>query len=55
MPGAAIVGLKPAHARHGLKYEVKCTLRTPDGRDPCLTTIWTVERGRPPRLVTAYG
>ena len=40
---------------HGTKYEVKCSLETPDGRNPCLTTIWLIEAGRPPRLVTAYG
>jgi hypothetical protein len=40
---------------HGTKHEVRCSLGTPDGRDPCLTTIWIVETGCPPRLVTAYG
>lgn len=39
---------------HGIKYEVRCSIATPDGRDPCTTTVWIVEGGRPPRLVTAY-
>ena len=46
---------RTAQNPHGIKYEAKCNLRTPDGRAPCLTTIWIIERGRPPRLVTAYG
>lgn len=40
---------------HGTEYEVRCSLEAPDGRKPCLTTIWIIEAGRPPRLVTAYG
>lgn len=39
---------------HGTKYEVRCSIATPDGRNPCVTTVWIVEGGRPPRLVTAY-
>jgi hypothetical protein len=38
----------------GLLYEVRCVLRTPDGRDPCIRTIWQVRAGEHPRLVTAY-
>ena len=39
---------------HGAKHVVRCLLRTPDGRDPCITTIWMTEPNHPPRLVTAY-
>jgi hypothetical protein len=39
---------------HGEKHVVHCTLRSPDGRNPCITTVWIVEGERPPRLVTAY-
>lgn len=40
---------------HGIKYEVSCDLETPDGRNPCLTTVWIIEARHRPRLVTAYG
>jgi hypothetical protein len=39
----------------GMKYEVTCSLKTPDGRDPCIISIWIVEPpDRDPRFVTAY-
>ena len=41
-------------SRFGSKFRVSCHLRTPDGRNPCITTIWIIEDGAPPRLVTAY-
>jgi hypothetical protein len=25
--------------RYGTKYEVRCSLRTPDGRDPCIVSV----------------
>jgi len=40
---------------HGIKHAVRCNLPSPDGRSPCLTTVWIVEAGNPPRFVTAYG
>ena len=46
--------VKAARNAHGTKYEVNCSLETPDGRSPCLTTVWIIEAGRPPRLVTVY-
>jgi len=40
---------------HGRKFVVRCNLRTPDGRNPCLTTVWMMDIGSSiPRLVTAY-
>jgi hypothetical protein len=40
---------------YGEKYEVSCSLATPDGRNPCVISIWIVERPDPdPRFVTAY-
>ena len=37
------------------RYVVECTLRSPDGRDPCIVTVWQIAApGRPPRLITAY-
>ncbi len=44
-----------ASSSHGVKYVVQCALQTPDGRNPCLRSVWIVQPGRPgPRLVTAY-
>jgi len=40
---------------HGVKWVVRCSLRTPDGRNPCLTSVWIVDAGQErPRFVTAY-
>ena len=38
----------------GVKVMVRCRLRTPDGTDPCILTVWMVEDSGTPRLVTAY-
>jgi hypothetical protein len=39
----------------GEKYEVSCSLVTPDGRNPCVISVWIVEPPDPnPRFVTAY-
>ncbi len=39
----------------GMKYLVRCTIRTPDGRDPCVLSVWFVPPGSNlARLVTAY-
>jgi len=39
---------------YGQKLVVVCRLRTPDGRNPCIRTVWIAEAGANPRLVTAY-
>ncbi|HVH78069.1 MAG TPA: hypothetical protein VM782_01655 [Stellaceae bacterium] len=39
----------------GEKYEVSCQLTTPDGRNPCVISVWIVEPpDLNPRFVTAY-
>lgn len=39
----------------GIKYELKCEIKTPDERNPCIVTVWIVEIGmKEPKLVTAY-
>ncbi|WP_091928306.1 DUF6883 domain-containing protein [Methylobacterium sp. yr668] len=39
----------------GMKYIVRCHVQTPDGRNPCIITVWIVPRGETEaRLVTAY-
>ena len=38
----------------GIKYEVECSLATPDGRNPCIRTVWISQAEQPPRLITAH-
>jgi hypothetical protein len=39
----------------GNKYELKCEIKTPDDRNPCIVTVWIIENGEEsPKLVTAY-
>jgi hypothetical protein len=43
------------HNPFGHKFEVSCSLVTPDGRNPCIISIWTIEPSGPnPRFITAY-
>lgn len=37
----------------GVKYMVRCTIRTPDGRNPCILTVWMVDGPGAARFVTA--
>lgn len=40
---------------YGTKYELRCEIKTPDERNPCIITVWIVEKGQEvPKLVTAY-
>ncbi len=40
---------------YGTKTTVECRVKTPDGRDPCIRSVWFLERGSSiQRLVTAY-
>lgn len=52
-PVANVVS-KVTQSPHGTKYEVRCSTTSPDGRNPCITTVWIVEGARSPRLVTAF-
>ena len=39
----------------GPRYEVEGELRTPDGRNPGVRSVWQLDRGMvAPRLITAY-
>jgi hypothetical protein len=39
----------------GVQYVVEGSLRTPDGRDPTVRSVWEERAGgRGPRLITAY-
>lgn len=39
----------------GNKCELKCEIKTPDERNPCIVTVWIIENNsESPKLVTAY-
>ena len=38
----------------GTKHVVRCNVETPDGRNPCIITVWMQEQNEAARLVTAY-
>ena len=40
------------HSVHGQKFEVRCNLPSPDGRNPCVTSVWIQEVTHDLRLVT---
>jgi len=40
---------------HGPQFEVEGELQCPDGRRPCVRTVWQLDKGEvAPRLITAY-
>jgi len=44
-----------AETPFGPRYEVEGAIRTPDGRNPRIRTVWQVGKGRlAPRLISAY-
>ncbi len=44
-----------ARSSFGQKFEVSCSLVTPDGRNPCIISVWIIEPpDRSPRFITAY-
>lgn len=46
--------VKKIATEFGTKYEVECSLAAPDGRSPCIRSVWIVEAEQSPRLVTAH-
>jgi filamentous hemagglutinin len=53
--GATRPILRTSANAYGIKYEVRCGLETPDGRNPCIVTVWLQrERESACRLITAY-
>ena len=41
-------------SRHGPKYIVECQIKTPDGKNPCILSVWIKEGIKPLAFVTAY-
>lgn len=47
--------IETKNTEHGVKHVLECKVKTPDGRDPCIRSVWIVDAGKAaPRLVTAY-
>jgi hypothetical protein len=40
--------------KHSTVYTVRCSLSSPDGRNPRISTIWTIEASGGPKFVTAF-
>ena len=47
--------VKVVPTEFGPRYIVECSVETPDGRAPCIRTVWQAESaGATPHLITAY-
>ena len=44
----------PTDTNEDTCYRIRCNLRSPGGRNPCIVTIWAVGAGAAPRLITAF-
>lgn len=40
--------------KHGRKFTVECQLLTPDGRNPCILSVWVESKRKSLALVTAH-
>lgn len=38
----------------GTRFQVDCHCPTPDGRNPCIRTVWEIGNNGVPRLLTAH-
>ena len=46
---------KQEQIAHGSRVVVRCSLVTPDGRNPCIRTVWLRDTdSKTYRLITAY-
>jgi hypothetical protein len=53
--GASHQVVRVMESSFGTRYSVDGALKTPDGRNPSVRTVWMVETGSTtPRLITAY-
>jgi len=48
------VVIQASPAGGGIRVRVRCNLASPDGRNPCITTVWALDPGRPPSFITAF-
>lgn len=40
--------------KHGKQYEKTCNIISPDGRNPCIITVWKQQSDGSLRLITAF-
>ncbi len=40
--------------KYGMKILVRCNMLSPDGKNPCILSVWMQENDGPPRFITAY-
>lgn len=52
--GASQTVTSVERTKHGRKFTVECRIETPDGKSPCVLSVWIQQKGQPPRLVTAH-
>lgn len=45
---------KIVETSYGRRFTLRCRLSSPDGRDPCIVSVWQIDDGGTPFLVTAY-
>ncbi len=45
---------KVVDTAYGRRFLLQCRLTSPDGRDPCVVTVWQLGPDGEPFLVTAY-
>ena len=47
--------VKEHESRFGTKYKIEGIIKTPDGRNPRIWTVWQIDKDHlAPRLITAY-
>ena len=55
MHGQSHAVAEVVESRHGIRYSFDGRLRSPDGRNPTVRSVWIVEQGSSEaRLITAY-
>ena len=46
---------KTVESPHGTRYSVDGPIESPDGRNPCIRSVWMIDAGSmSPRLITAH-
>jgi len=52
--GATRPVIQEKKIKYGKKFTVECQITTPDGRNPCILSVWIKAGKNAPRLVTAH-
>lgn len=47
--------VKAVESEHGVRYTIEGVMKTPDGRNPRIRTVWFIQKkSARPRFITAY-